>query len=296
MRCLVVALILVMTRWSTAEINMADSIEWTTADSDLVVVARVARLTERKGPGQTTWFRVTFAVSETLKGPAAKTVDVMVRHLTGDSPAKWKAGNTELLLFLVHGKRRAIRDGECREGEACSSEYTTAPLAIRGGRWGEGDAYKLDGSARGYTITHDVISKRADLIAKVRATAGSKATQAFQLDLPLNSPAGRALWGGSAVFLYVPIDAALEQYAIKWLSSTSADERDRGVEVLAHFKSTPNIARLENMLGDVGTHDVTLERDKPVRRFFVRKRAHEVLRAWGVPHTTPPIDTVAPRP
>ncbi len=220
----------------------------------------------------------------------------MVRHLSGDSPAKWQADRSELLLFLVASKRRAIRDGECREGEACTSEYTTAPLAIRAGRWGDGDAYKLDGSARAYTITHDVISKRADLIARVRATAGSKATQAFQIDLPLDSPAGKALYGGSAVFLYVPIDAALEQAAIKWLSSTDASERDRGVQALAHFQSAANTARLEKLLLDPATHDVS-EGNKPtVRRYFVRKRAHEVLRAWGVPHTTPAIEMAVPRP
>ena len=288
---LVVALILALPRRSTAEINMADSIEWMTADSDRVVVARVATLTETKGLGQVVWAKVTFAISETLKGPNAKQVDVMVRHLTGDPPAKWKADNRELLLFLVDAKRRAIRDGECREGASCTSAYTRAPFALRGGRWGEGDALKLDGSAQAFTITHDVIGKRAELIAKAKATAASKATQAFQLDLPLDSPAGRALYGGSVVFLYVPIDAALEQAAITWIASTDARTRAQGIEALAHFQSRANTERLEKLLLDPATHDLT-EGDRPtVRRFFVRKRAHDVLRAWGVPHTTPPIDT-----
>lgn len=288
---LVVALILAAPRRSTAEINMADSIEWMTADSDRVVVARVAKLTETKGPGQVVWSQVTFAISQTVKGPTTKQVDVMVRHLTGDTPAKWKADNRELLLFLVDAKRRAIRDGECREGAPCTSDYARAPFAIRAGRWGEGDALKLDGSAKAFTIDHAVIGKRADLIAKASAAATSKATAAFQMDLPLGSAAGQALYSGSAVFLYVPIDAALERAAIHWIASTDARVREQGVVALAHFQSRANTERLEKLLLDTATHDVT-EGDKPtVRRFFVRKRAHDVLRAWGVPHTTPPIDT-----
>jgi hypothetical protein len=52
MRTLILTvLILASPRWSTAEINMADSIEWTTADSDRVVVGKVAKLTQHEGPG-----------------------------------------------------------------------------------------------------------------------------------------------------------------------------------------------------------------------------------------------------
>ena len=223
---LVVALILALPRRSTAEINMADSIEWMTADSDRVVVARVATQAEPKPLGGGVWFKVTFAISATLKGPVTKQVDVMVRQISGDTPAKWQADNRELLVFLVDAKRRALRDGLCREGETCTSDYLTAPFAIRGGRWGEGDALRLDGSAKAFTIDHAVIGKRAELIAKVKATAGSKATAAFQMDLPLGSPAGQVLYGGSSVFLYVPIDTALEQVAIAW---TAAKDASTGV-------------------------------------------------------------------
>lgn len=278
---LAVVLILVGPRRSTAEINMADSIEWMTADSDRVVVGRVATLTETPG-----WANVTFAITETLKGPVTKQVNLMVRQ----APA-WKADNRERMLFLVTAKRRAIRDTECREGASCTSEYLQAPFALRSGRWGEGDALKLDGSAQAFTITHDVIGKRAELIAAVKAAAGSKATSAFQVDLPFDSPAGRALYGGSAVFLYVPIDTVLEQHAIQWLAATDARRRDQGVQALAHFRSQANIARLEKLLLDPATHDLTEGAKPTVRRYFVRKRAHDVLRAWGVPHTTPPIDT-----
>lgn len=264
-----------------------------TADSDRVVVGRVATVTTTKGPGQAVWSNVTFAITDALKGPVTKTLNIMVR---GDAPAAWKTANRERMRFLVTANRRAIRDTECREGASCTSEYLRTPFALRTGRWGDGDVLKLDGSAQAFTISHDVIGKRAELIAKVKATAGSTATAAFQLDLPLDSPAGKALYGGSAVFLYVPIDAALEQQAIQWLASTDARRRDQGVEALAHFRSKANIERLEKRLLDPATHDITDGTKPAVRRYFVRKRAHDVLRAWGVPHTTPPIETIEQKP
>jgi hypothetical protein len=277
-----VALILAIPRRSTAEINMADAIEWVTADSDLVVVGTVAKTTPQT-MGAETWSRVTIAVSQTIKGSAAKTIDIVVRgrdhKLSG-----------ERLWFLTTSERRAKRDGD----QPTKPGYAIAPFSIRAGRWGDGDTYALDGSAQMFTIDHQVIGKRADLIAKATAAASSKATQAFQLDLPLDSPAGKVLYGGSAVWLYVPIDAALERSAIAWIASTNANTREQGVEALSNFQSAANIERLTKLLVDPATHDVT-EGDKPtVRRYFVRKRAHEVLRRWGVPHTTPPLETAKP--
>lgn len=285
---MVAALILAAPTRSTAEINMADSIEWMTADSDLVVVAKVASVTPTM-VGNAPWHAVTLALSDTLKGPTTTgTIDIMVAGVT---QPKWTG---ERLVFLVGAKRRAIRDHECQETGPCTSRYLAAAYAIRAGRWGDQDTLALDGSAKAFTIAHDVISKRAELIAKVKASVGSKATQAFQMDLPIDSPAGKALWGGSAVWLYVPIDAALEQHAIAWIASKDGSQRDQGVAVLAHFKSAANIARLEKLLVDPATHDITEGSNPMVRRFFVRKRAHDVLRAWGVPHATPPIDTKPP--
>jgi hypothetical protein len=224
------------------------------------------------------------------KGTSEKAVELVVRHLTGDSPATWKARNAELLLFLIDSRRRAARDGGNEGGY-------TAPFALRSGRVGTDDAYVLDGkNLQAFTASFEVLSKRAPLLAAVRAAAPSKATKAFQLDTPVGSPAGKALWSGSAVWLYVPIDAALEKLAIGWIGDSEGHVRLRGALALANFKSPANINRLEGLLSDPATHDIT-ESDKPtVRRFFVRKQAHDVLRAWGVPHPTPPIDTAAPKP
>jgi hypothetical protein len=66
------------------------------------------------------------------------------------------------------------------------------------------------------------------------------------------------------------------------------------VIALAHFKSPTNIKRLQALLADPATYD-TSERGKPmIRRFYIRKRAHETLTKWGVPHTMPVIDRQIP--
>lgn len=287
---LLVASILALPRSAGAEINMADSIEWTTADSDRVVLGKVAKVDSRTDPAGT-WYVATLTVAETLKGPAARTIEIVVRGGSGDNhPATWKRTGEDVLLFLVASPRRAAQDG----GTDAPTRYRVAPFALHHGRQGD-DAYRVDHGAVAYALDHAVLRTRAELVAKVRAAAGSRATSAFQLDLPLDSPAGRALYGGSAVFLYVPIDATLEAIAIGWLGSTEPRTREQGVTALAHFRSPANARRLEALLADPATHDVT-EGDRPtVRRYFVRKRAHEVLRGWGVPHATPPID-VAPAP
>jgi hypothetical protein len=269
---------------AAAEINMADSIEWATADSKLVVVGKVATLTRRPGPGQVIWFRARVAVAETLKGPPTKSADVVIRFV-GTTPPAWLSDNSDVVLFLVDGKRRQTADGN-EQG----NDYDKAPYAIRNGRWGDSDVIVI-GKGRGYDMKFQVLAKRDEILAAVRGAAKSTATKALQIDLPSSSPAYKALWGGSSVWMYLPIDASLEQLAISWIGSADGGDRDRGVIALAQFQSDANVARLQKLLSDPATHDVSENGGPTVRRFFVRKRAHDVLSKWGVAHTTPPIDT-----
>ena len=44
----------------------------------------------------------------------------------------------------------------------------------------------------------------------MRAAATSTATRAHQIDLPVDAPAFRALYGGSAVWFYLPADDELD--------------------------------------------------------------------------------------
>ncbi len=280
MRALVLAVLLVLVpAAAAAEINMADSIEWTTVDSDLVVRGKVTAVKTRRGPGGVVWYDATFAVAETLKGPRRRSVTFAVRHLWGPTPAEWRAKRRELLLFLVDSKRRLGED----------ADYARAPFALRPH---DGAVLALDGASpdRAYAATFDVLDTRARILDAARAAATSTATSSHRLDVPSDAPAFGALYAGSAVWMTVPVDARLEQLALAWIASKDLGTREEGVGALAHFRSPANIAVVKRLLADPDFAVVTESGKSPVRRFLVRSRAHQVLDAWGVRHATPTID------
>src|SRR4051812_24234461 len=110
----ILGLLMIALAWlgrpAAAEINAADSIEWATADSDLVVRGVVTGVTERKGPGSVVWSDATVRVDEVLKGAPRATVVVTFRDLTGGGAPTWRRPKAELLLFLVDTKRLVAGD------------------------------------------------------------------------------------------------------------------------------------------------------------------------------------------
>ena len=237
-------------RVAVAEINMADSVEWMTADADLVVRGQVAAVATRTAPGQ---------------GAA--------------DPLTWQARHAELLLFLVDGKRRVDDD----------RAYGQAALALRRG---ERAAVVLDGATVGplFDRRFTVLDQRAAALAAVRAAATSTATRAHQIDLPVDAPAFRALYGGSAVWFYLPVDAELEKLARSWIASKDVWRREQGVAALAHFPTAANRRLLARLLADPGFATISGTGQPLVRRYLVRQQAHQVLARWGVRHATPVID------
>jgi hypothetical protein len=189
----------------------------------------------------------------------------------------------ELLVFLVPGSRYASHH----------QALATAPWVARTGASTTG-LYDLAKPAPAYTTGWKVLRKRDELLAAVRAAATSTATKSQQLDLPSGTDAYDDLYGGSVVWITVPVDAALEQLALGWLASQSLFQREDAVGALAHFESAANTARLVALLADPDYSEVS-ESGKPTfRRYLVRKRAHEVLTAWGVAHQPPVIDEKKP--
>ena len=106
---LAVVFVMVAPRRAVAEINMADSVEWMTADADLVVRGQVAAVATRQAPGQAGWYDVTVQVAEALKGAPVAQVIVAIPQ-GGADPLAWQARHAELLLFLVDGKRPSMRE------------------------------------------------------------------------------------------------------------------------------------------------------------------------------------------
>jgi hypothetical protein len=284
--CLSLLVIAALARTSAAEINMADTLEWTTADADAVVTGTIVGVDPRTIAG-VTWYVATVQIGETIKGAIkGDRLTVAMRADPGATPVAWQQRRAELLLFLVKAARRASHD---RCAAACG--YDRAPWALRAGSNDDG-VYDLGLKSpdMAYTTAFTAIHARADLLAVARAAASSTATRARHIDAPADSDAFHALYGGSAVWLYVPVDAALEQRALAWIASPELALRVQGAETLADFRSAATIRRLVALLADPGTATVSESGQPEVRRYLVRKVAHELLTAWGHRHAAPIID------
>ena len=76
----------------------------------------------------------------------------------------------------------------------------------------------------------------------------------------------KSLYGGSVVWMTLPVDAALEKQAIKWLDEKHS--REQAVRALGHFKSDANIARVKKLVADPDAE--------------VQKAARDVLKSWHI--------------
>jgi hypothetical protein len=268
--------------WANAENTGADTIQWMTVDSDVVVIGSVREVVERQTENGRRWFDMTIGVTETLKGAPRNTIQVTMPYLSGDKPDKWMTDRSEVLFFIVDARRRIEID----------KGYAKSPFALRGTN--SDSAYVLgDSRTRAYTTAFAAITDRDSLRTAVRAAASSTATKSHQVDVPFGTPAFHALWGGSSVSLTFPIDGSLEREALQWISSPNVMTRKEGVNAIRHFKSQNNILRLERLLGDTG-YSESREAGRLMRRYFVREVAHEVLTEWNVPHNSPVIVEPAP--
>jgi hypothetical protein len=256
-----------------AEINVVDSIEWMTVDSDVVVRGTVTAAFKRPG-GADGWYDATVKVGEALKGNAAVEIHVGIGgYLPVD---RWRASRADLVLFLNATKNPT-------ESKAIDS----LPFQLRNSRHSE-PAIEL-GTAKAYTSAFAVLSTPAEITGAIRASRAAVAVNAHRLDVTPDSDAYKVLWGGSAVWMWVPVDAGLERRAIAWLADKSSWRRLEGLGALANFRSDANIARVKPLLADPETANVG-DGATMHRRFLVRAKAHEVLTSWGVTHATPVLD------
>lgn len=260
-----VALALVSTT-ALAEINGADTLEWATADSDVVARAVITAVAPSKSGCE-----ATVRVVEFIKGTSSSTLRLAFPQRCNDGLDAWRSGEAELLLFLDEGPQRSL---------ALRSGWSPAAIEL--------------GKTKAYTAALTVLVKDRDVLAAVRSAAGSTAKVSHTLDVPTSSAAFRDLYRGSGVRLQVPVDAALEQRALAWLSSDDSDLRQEGVRALASFRSLVNIRRLEQLLADPGV-SVTNPPGKTVRRYGVRAAADRVLTEWKAPHAAPVLETSEPR-
>ncbi len=197
---------------AVAENSVAESIEWMVADSDLIVRGTISQVVEEKGPYSVVWEKSTVKVHETLKGRKQQEITFIFRNVAyPHCPSNWKKEGAELLLFLVNSRRYVSLD----------PGYEKVPLALR--RFGARScAVRLDGKAEGdryariFTKNFKVLWSREAILKATRAAAvedtkykGTRPRKSARIEVPGGTEAYNDLYGGSAVFLIVPIDSPM---------------------------------------------------------------------------------------
>jgi hypothetical protein len=276
-RLVILATLLLAAAPASAEINMADSIEWETIDSDAVVRGFVTKI-KKHDETATVWFDLTFQVTESIKGGSKGVIHVGFRDFSSRNPEHWASDKTDLLLILVDGKR--ARDDK---------ELSKMPFVPRPQNMSSTSMFEL-GTTKAFTSTFGVITKDTDVLAAVRAAAKSTATKSFRVDVPWDTEAMKALWGGSAVWMTVPVDATLEKFALAQLATKSTWGRADAAKALVHFRSDANVERVKKLLDDPEFATETSTDKPPVKKYLVRAAAHETLVTWGIPHKTPILE------
>jgi hypothetical protein len=246
---------------AAAEINVADSIDWQTIDSDVVVRGFVTSAKKVKRG-----FEVSFQIVESIKGGLKQSL----QFTTPIDPARWQKDKPDLLLFV---------------DKLESNQYV-----LHAQRGTNESAFVL-GKHRAYTSSFGVLEKPTDVLAAVRTATRASATRSHRVDVPWDSPAMKALWSGSAVWMFVPVDAALEKRALEWVADAkNPSVREAGALALANFRSDKNIAIIKKLLADPAFSTVT-ETGKPtLKRYLVRVAAHEALAKWQVAHVKPTLE------
>jgi hypothetical protein len=225
---------------------------------------------------------VTVEVAEVLKGKAAKTLRFTVVHSgAGDTPAKWKADGVELILFL---------------------EEDAGTLSLRSGTFGWWDsAVRLDGKPERGVFTADLrrLTKAKDVLRAARNALAELPMQETPkrhlIDVPPGTDVSDALYGGSAVYLVVPVDDTLQAVARNWLKAPATKLADghlrlEGVRALRHFRSDENAGLLKPLLADPYSWTTTDQAGQRKRVYPVRREAHDVLTSWGVEVNRPLVE------
>lgn len=192
-----------------SEIHVRDSLEWQATDCELIVRGKVTDV--RKSPpvheesgGIVVFEEVTLQSAETLRGELQDTL-VRFRWKSYNDPrysaAQWKASGHEMLFFL----KRATMDEE--------KPQLRGQLILRDSI---GAVDLTDGRADFYptvSMRQEVLTSQSEILSRVREQvslihAGTVSGKSLEINVPFDTDAYEALWGGSAVILVVPYEYA----------------------------------------------------------------------------------------
>jgi hypothetical protein len=260
-----------------AEIRGADCIELTIANADLVVRGSVVSVSSLIDESSVEKAR--FKVEESLKGDSAREIEFTV-----EKPSDWAQyeGKEMLLCLLKNGR-----------------DWTLLNVTF------------LDAPKRIYTMDLAVLTDKAAVLKAFRDatsfSAGNPKPEKLKIKVSMSSPVFYDLYGGSSVFITVPIDSRLNALARKWIRSNDRELKEDAVMAFSYFKDDLNIVLLKQALKDpayVTLYPVSFPRNdsssknalkesatKPPKRYYsVRAKAYETLQKWGIDVSKPLIE------
>jgi hypothetical protein len=283
-----------------------DSIEWMTADSDLITRGTIddvvlLKLADPKSGND--YFStidihvVKLRVAEALKGEASGLVTFLVEN--GGDLVKWQQQKTPLLTFLKDNMIQGIAPPVRLRSELDPSEFDVLRYSGRGPANAAIVAFEkpqpkiLSMDLKWLDDPEEILRTVRRYLREVTNTpdnrVGSVASFSFQ---PRRSFTSGTAWQENAYArIYFPIDAYLEMQARQWIKSGEKEHRWVGVAALAYFKTDENAAILEGVLNDPGQWPtpvpVSIYSDLKVQ-YLVRWEAWTILNAWGY-HAARPV-------
>ena len=257
MRMSLVALVVALLAPSTfAEIMVAESVEWMTNNSPLVVVGKV-QMVKDEGDRRD----ITIAIKEVIKGNLqgkSLAFSVTLPHydvsIDRSEASRWKDSQAELLLFL----RKATR---AYDGKEMDGRWTLRSPHLK--NFGN-PAIDLSKPHYVYSMDMTDLEKSEDILKLVRewARKSSPAENAqrpniiippkgsLALEIPPDSTIFRSVYAGSSCFLLVPAVEKFKQRVIDMTASKHPEIRAKGALLLANYPGDDTKAVLQKLLDD----------------------------------------------
>jgi hypothetical protein len=213
--------------------------------------------------------KATIEVRETIKGPSATRLTVMLQANPPTVQA-WKKSGARLLVMI------RLNDAEKRSEVV---DLSSKDLAVM-------------------TADLELARRPEEVIRAAKEAVGAPsmpAAKTFALRVPDAALKGtrfeRYGWGDFVEF-YVPIDDRLQRKALILIESPNLMDRLIGAHALMHFKSASNIARLRTLLADAGWEYWRWAKNYHIiqyKQYPVRQAAYEILRKFGAAVVRPVV-------
>jgi hypothetical protein len=301
--CLVAVLMAIgsvaVARAARGDWNPAHTIEWMTADSDVVIRCRLIELADGwRDQAGNPWRKAVLEVSEPMKGPTQPGMRVTVPFSQNNTNVstpleEWERKGGERLLFLVDSARTdEDRDRDTRFPYALRSTSVWRWCIWPQEPWHEGK------TAIAHTMELKAVTSFEAACSATRAAVAEEGAQrprgvrgrtgAITLRVPFDSPLSWFVLPYKTAC--VPLDHRLERLAQSWASDPG--RRDLVVGVLSHFQSDQNADILKGFLND-GVFQVHGDGRAATWHHHLRGQAYETLLRWGVNVPRPPLNQPA---